>query len=99
DERLRVDCVLGQGAFATVYQATNLTNSHKLILKVQKPSNPWEFYINTELNVRVEPRARHLYNQLHAAHLYSDGSVLIGELHNCGTLLSCSVFLMFTRVM
>ncbi|KAK2846292.1 hypothetical protein Q7C36_011146 [Tachysurus vachellii] len=88
DERLRVDCVLGQGAFATVYQATNLTNSHKLILKVQKPSNPWEFYINTQLNVRVEPRARHLYNRLHAAHLYSNGSVLIGELHNCGTLLN-----------
>ncbi|XP_060769495.1 mitotic checkpoint serine/threonine-protein kinase BUB1 isoform X2 [Neoarius graeffei] len=103
-ECLRVDCVVGQGAFATVYQATDLSTSHKLILKVcseniessscvlpaqvQKPSNPWEFYINTQLNARVEPRARHLYNQLHAAHLFTNGSVLIGELHNCGTLLN-----------
>lgn len=34
DECLRVDCVVGQGAFATVYQATNLSTSHKFILKV-----------------------------------------------------------------
>lgn len=34
DECLRVDRVVGQGAFATVYQATNLNTSHKLILKV-----------------------------------------------------------------
>ncbi|MCJ8749848.1 hypothetical protein PDJAM_G00192300 [Pangasius djambal] len=87
DVCVRVDCVVGQGAFATVYQATDLNTSHKLILKVQKPSNPWEFYINAQLNTRVEPRARHLYNQLHAAHLFSNGSVLLGELHTCGTLL------------
>ncbi|XP_058249157.1 mitotic checkpoint serine/threonine-protein kinase BUB1 isoform X2 [Hemibagrus wyckioides] len=88
DDHLRVDCVLGHGAFATVYQATNLDNSHKLILKVQKPSKPWEFYINTQLDVRVEASARHLYNQLYAAHVFNNGSVLIGELHNCGTLLN-----------
>ncbi|KAK6297273.1 hypothetical protein J4Q44_G00318560 [Coregonus suidteri] len=51
---LRVDCILGQGAFATVYQATDLTTSEKRFLKVQKPANP----------------------------------VLLGELHNCGTLLN-----------
>ncbi|XP_036438407.1 mitotic checkpoint serine/threonine-protein kinase BUB1 [Colossoma macropomum] len=88
EESLRVDFVLGQGAFATVYQATNLTTSDKLILKVQKPPNPWEFYINSQLDGRVQPRARHLFNQLHSAHLFTNGSVLVGELHNCGTLLS-----------
>ncbi|KAI5625020.1 mitotic checkpoint serine/threonine-protein kinase BUB1 isoform X1, partial [Silurus asotus] len=88
DKCLRVDGVVGQGAFATVYQATELDTSHKLILKVQKPSSPWEFYINTQLDWRVEPHARHLYHQLHAAHLFSNGSVLLGELHTCGTLLN-----------
>merc|ERR1740128_275988 len=50
-ESFRVDFVLGQGAFATVYQATNLTTSEKLFLKVQKPANPWEYYINVQLNL------------------------------------------------
>ncbi|XP_066534081.1 mitotic checkpoint serine/threonine-protein kinase BUB1 [Hoplias malabaricus] len=87
EETLRVDFVLGQGAFATVYQATHLSTSRKLILKVQKPANPWEFYINTQLNARLEPRERPLFNQLHSAHLFSNGSVLLGEPHTCGTLL------------
>lgn len=32
---LRVDCVLGEGAFATVYQATDLETSEKMVLKVR----------------------------------------------------------------
>lgn len=35
-ESLRVDFVLGQGAFATVYQATNLMTTQKLFLKVTR---------------------------------------------------------------
>lgn len=85
---LRVDCVLGQGAFATVYQATDLTTSEKMILKVQKPANPWEFYINTQLNARLQPSVRHLFSNIHSAHFFQNGSVLLGELHNCGTLLN-----------
>ncbi|XP_055042619.2 mitotic checkpoint serine/threonine-protein kinase BUB1 isoform X1 [Misgurnus anguillicaudatus] len=87
-QSLRVDFILGQGAFATVYQATNLTSTQKLCLKVQKPANPWEFYIDSQLNIRLEPGVRHLFNTLYSAHLFNNGSVLIGELHNCGTLLS-----------
>ncbi|XP_039522130.1 mitotic checkpoint serine/threonine-protein kinase BUB1 isoform X1 [Pimephales promelas] len=87
-ESLRVDFVLGQGAFATVYQATNLMTSRKLFLKVQKPANPWEFYMDRQLNARLQPSVRHLFNTIYSAHLFSNGSVLIGELHNCGTLLS-----------
>lgn len=62
-EPLRVDFVLGQGAFATVYQATNLMTTQKLFLKVQKPANPWEFYIDCQLNKRLQPSERHLYNR------------------------------------
>lgn len=87
-ESLRVDFVLGQGAFATVYQATNLMSSQKLFLKVQKPANPWEFYMDSQLNARLQPSVRHLFNTIYSAHLFTNGSVLIGELHNCGTLLS-----------
>ncbi|XP_051952175.1 mitotic checkpoint serine/threonine-protein kinase BUB1-like [Xyrauchen texanus] len=87
-ESLRVDFVLGQGAFATVYQATNLMTTQKLFLKVQKPANPWEFYIDGQLNGRLQPSVRHLFNTIFTAHLFTNGSVLIGELHNCGTLLS-----------
>ncbi|CAK6969581.1 mitotic checkpoint serine/threonine-protein kinase BUB1 [Scomber scombrus] len=85
---LRVDCFLGQGAFATVYQATEPTTSEKMVIKVQKPANPWEFYINTLLDARLQPDVRHLYSSIRSAHLFNNGSVLLGKLHNYGTLLN-----------
>ncbi|XP_035850966.1 mitotic checkpoint serine/threonine-protein kinase BUB1 isoform X4 [Sander lucioperca] len=85
---LRVDCVLGEGAFATVYQGTDLQTSEKVMLKVQKPANPWEFYINTQLDARLPCTVRHLYSSIRSAHLFHNGSVLLGELHNYGTLLN-----------
>ncbi|XP_023134992.2 mitotic checkpoint serine/threonine-protein kinase BUB1 isoform X1 [Amphiprion ocellaris] len=85
---LRVDCILGEGAFATVYQATNPMTSERTVLKVQKPANPWEFYINTQLDVRLQPDIRHFYSSIRSAHLFSNGSVLLTELHNYGTLLN-----------
>lgn len=85
---LRVDAVLGKGAFATVYQATDPVTSAKAVLKVQQPANPWEFYIHTQLDARLEPRLRHLYARVSSAHLFHNGSVLLGELHNYGTLLN-----------
>ncbi|XP_070782386.1 mitotic checkpoint serine/threonine-protein kinase BUB1 [Enoplosus armatus] len=85
---LRVDCVLGEGAFATVYQATDPVTSERMVLKVQKPANPWEFHINTQLDARLQPDVRHLYSNLRSAHLFRNGSVLLGELHNYGTLLN-----------
>ncbi|KAJ8418313.1 hypothetical protein AAFF_G00140220 [Aldrovandia affinis] len=88
EKSLHVDSILGQGAFATVYQATDPINSNKLVLKVQKPANPWEFYINSQLNQRLQPSVRHLFNNLYSAHLFQNGSVLLGELHSCGTLLN-----------
>lgn len=59
-------------------------------LQVQKPSNPWEFYINSCLDARLQPAVRHLFSRIHSAHLFQDGSVMLGELHKYGTLLVCS---------
>lgn len=55
--------------------------------QVQKPANPWEFYIDTQLDARLQPGVRHLYSSVRSAHLFSNGSVLLGELHRYGTLL------------
>nr|XP_057932059.1 mitotic checkpoint serine/threonine-protein kinase BUB1 isoform X2 [Doryrhamphus excisus] len=85
---LRVDRVLGKGAFATVYQATNPESSEQMVLKVQKPSNPWEFYINTQLDARLPPHTRRLYGRVHSAHLFTNGSILMADLHHYGTLLN-----------
>ncbi|KAM8847389.1 mitotic checkpoint serine/threonine-protein kinase BUB1 isoform 1-T1 [Synchiropus picturatus] len=84
---LCVDCILGEGAFAKVFQATDLMTSQKMVLKVQKPANPWEFYIQTQLDARLPAPERHLFARMSAAHMFDNGSVLLGDLHNCGTLL------------
>ncbi|XP_058691746.1 mitotic checkpoint serine/threonine-protein kinase BUB1 [Poecile atricapillus] len=88
-----VDCLVGEGAFAQVYQASildasNPRNNQKVIFKVQKPANPWEFYIATQLLERLSPSVRHLYIHFYSAHFFPNGSVLVGELHNYGTLLN-----------
>ncbi|NWR43794.1 BUB1 kinase, partial [Regulus satrapa] len=88
-----VDCLVGEGAFAQVYQASildasNPRNNQKVIFKVQKPANPWEFYIATQLLERLNPSVHHLYIHFYSAHFFSNGSILVGELHNYGTLLN-----------
>ncbi|XP_027559940.1 mitotic checkpoint serine/threonine-protein kinase BUB1 [Neopelma chrysocephalum] len=88
-----VDCLVGEGAFAQVYQASlldasNPRNNQKVVFKVQKPANPWEFYIATQLLERLDPGLHHLYTRFYSAHLFRNGSILVGELHNYGTLLN-----------
>ncbi|XP_075781985.1 mitotic checkpoint serine/threonine-protein kinase BUB1 [Pelodiscus sinensis] len=88
-----VDCLLGEGAFAHVYQASvldthNPKNNQKVILKVQKPANPWEFYIASQLMERLKQSVRHLYIQFYSAHFFQNGSILVGELYSYGTLLN-----------
>ncbi|XP_013916268.1 PREDICTED: mitotic checkpoint serine/threonine-protein kinase BUB1 [Thamnophis sirtalis] len=88
-----IDCLLGEGAFAQVYQASvldmdNSKNNHKVILKIQKPASPWEFYIAAQLTERLKPHMHHLCIQFHGAHFFRNGSVLIGELYSYGTLLN-----------
>ncbi|NWS68445.1 BUB1 kinase, partial [Crotophaga sulcirostris] len=88
-----VDCLVGEGAFAHVYQASSLhpnnpKNSQKVTFKVQKPANPWEFYIATQLVERLNPSIRHLYIHFHSAHFFQNGSILVGEFYSYGTLLN-----------
>ncbi|XP_061481523.1 mitotic checkpoint serine/threonine-protein kinase BUB1 isoform X2 [Rhineura floridana] len=88
-----VDCLLGEGAFAHVYQASvldmdNTKNNRKVILKVQKPASPWEFYIAAQLTERLKPSARHLFIRFYSAHFFHNGSILVGELYSYGTLLN-----------
>ncbi|KAM9017275.1 mitotic checkpoint serine/threonine-protein kinase BUB1 [Ara ararauna] len=88
-----VDCLVGEGAFAQVYQASildasNPRNNQKVIFKVQKPANPWEFYIATQLGERLDPSIHHLYIHFYSAHFFQNGSILVGELYNYGTLLN-----------
>lgn len=88
-----IDRLLGEGAFAQVYEVTHGdvkdTNSkQKFILKVQKPANPWEFYIGTQLMERLKPSVRHLFIKFYSAHFFQDGSVLVGDLYSYGTLLN-----------
>ncbi|NXH19553.1 BUB1 kinase, partial [Bucco capensis] len=88
-----VECLAGEGAFSQVYQASildasNPKNNQKVIFKVQKPANPWEFYIATQLVERLNPSIHHLYIHFYSAHFFQNGSILVGELYNCGTLLS-----------
>ncbi|MBN3317829.1 BUB1 kinase, partial [Atractosteus spatula] len=88
DAPYQIDCVLGEGAFATVYQVSGLSKAKKLVFKVLKSTSPWEFYIDRQLNERLQPSVRHLYNSLCSAHIFQNGSILMGELYSCGTLLN-----------
>lgn len=56
-------------------------------LQVQKPGNPWEFYIGTQLMERLKPSMRHMFIKFYSAHFFQNGSVLVGDLYSYGTLL------------
>ncbi|KAK2161830.1 hypothetical protein NP493_1557g00022 [Ridgeia piscesae] len=97
DKTYQVDCLLGEGAYAKVYQATMLDMGtadegvHK-VLKVQKPACRWEFYIVTELQQRLSDLNSHIdvtpsVMSIDRAYFYRDGSCLVSDLHKYGTLL------------
>ncbi|XP_072102981.1 mitotic checkpoint serine/threonine-protein kinase BUB1 isoform X2 [Mobula birostris] len=96
NEVYQVSYLLGEGSFAHVYQASvldmnnlsDLKNQQKVSLKVQKISNPWEFYIDTQLSERLKPTFRSLYNTIHSGHFFNNGCILVGELYSFGTLLN-----------
>ncbi|XP_053444950.1 mitotic checkpoint serine/threonine-protein kinase BUB1 [Nycticebus coucang] len=85
--------LLGEGAFAQVYEVTqgdvnDPKNKQKFVLKVQKPAHCWEFYIGTQLMERLKPTVQHMFMKFYSAHLFQNGSVLVGELYSYGTLLN-----------
>nr|DBA26996.1 TPA: hypothetical protein GDO54_011180 [Pyxicephalus adspersus] len=75
-QSFHVEHLLGEGAFAQVYQAsildTKTQHNPKVILKVQKPAKPWEFYIGTQISQRISPELRHLFISFHAAHIFQN---------------------------
>ncbi|KAM8945490.1 mitotic checkpoint serine/threonine-protein kinase BUB1 [Pelodytes ibericus] len=84
-----IDNLLGKGAFASVFQASVLESAKlKVVLKVQKPAKPWEFYIGAQITERINPVLRHLYIGFHHVHIFQNGSVLVGDLYSCGSLLN-----------
>ncbi|XP_038065945.1 uncharacterized protein LOC119736026 [Patiria miniata] len=104
DEWYTIDKVTGEGAFAKIYQASVLTlhtadfsnplsgENDKLVLKVQKPACPWEFYISRTLHERldsirnpVDVRASVMY--ANNMHVFPDGSCLVTKHHRNLTLL------------
>ncbi|XP_037383733.1 mitotic checkpoint serine/threonine-protein kinase BUB1 [Talpa occidentalis] len=91
--QIYVEYLLGEGAFAQVYEVTyrnvnDTKNKQNYVLKVQKPANPWEFYIGTQLMERLKPSMRHMFIKFHSAHFFQNGSILVGDLYSYGTLLN-----------
>ncbi|XP_063883652.1 uncharacterized protein LOC135112755 [Scylla paramamosain] len=96
----------GEGAYAKVYRAItmdplNVTmmpsdddedEEHQVILKVQKPACPWEFYICHELRQRLKASmySEGILNSIMKSdrgYFFSSGSVLVNQYHAFGTLL------------
>ncbi|XP_072166979.1 uncharacterized protein [Diadema setosum] len=92
---------VGEGAFATIYlagclDAQDITDldyeDRKVVLKVQRPPCPWEFYIVKELHARLsrlpsQVDVRPCLMSADCAHVYADSSCLVTEYHRNGTLL------------
>ncbi|XP_034352743.1 mitotic checkpoint serine/threonine-protein kinase BUB1 isoform X2 [Arvicanthis niloticus] len=88
-----VNHLLGEGAFAQVFEAIHgdlkdTKSKQKCILKVQRPANSWEFYIGMQLMERLKPEVHHMFIKFYSAHLFQNGSILVGELYSYGTLLN-----------
>ncbi|XP_031227703.1 mitotic checkpoint serine/threonine-protein kinase BUB1 isoform X2 [Mastomys coucha] len=88
-----VNHLLGEGAFAQVFEAIHgdvrdTKCKQKCILKVQRPANSWEFYIGMQLMERLKPEVHHMFIKFYSAHLFQNGSILVGELYSYGTLLN-----------
>ncbi|MPC84505.1 Mitotic checkpoint serine/threonine-protein kinase BUB1 [Portunus trituberculatus] len=96
----------GEGAYAKVFRAItvdalNVTvmpydeeedDEQQVILKVQKPAFPWEFYICHELRQRLKASkcSQRILNSVmkcDRGYFFSNGSALVNKYHAFGTLL------------
>ncbi|XP_042868187.1 uncharacterized protein LOC122250695 isoform X3 [Penaeus japonicus] len=64
----------------------------QMILKIQKPSCPWEFYICHELRERLKAQDAALnmldsVMRINRGYFYSNGSILVNQYHKYGTML------------
>uniref|UniRef100_UPI00358F1D01 uncharacterized protein isoform X3 n=1 Tax=Myxine glutinosa TaxID=7769 RepID=UPI00358F1D01 len=95
----QVHNLVGEGAFAKVYGATQIQTknpnqrSQIVVLKVQQRSCAWEFYIYQKLAQRLAPTDLPIFMSVHSAHMFSKGSVLVGDMYNFGSLLDVANWL------
>ncbi|XP_064100488.1 mitotic checkpoint serine/threonine-protein kinase BUB1-like [Macrobrachium nipponense] len=67
-------------------------DEHQIILKLQKPSWPWEFYICHELRSRLKAKQYKTdvldsIMRVNRGYFFTNGSILVNEYHKHGTLL------------
>lgn len=67
-------------------------DEHQMILKLQKPSWPWEFYICHELRSRLKAQEYKTdvldsMMRVNRGYFFTNGSILVNEYHKHGTLL------------
>ncbi|XP_046394845.1 uncharacterized protein LOC124162375 isoform X2 [Ischnura elegans] len=80
--------VIGQGSYAKIYKGYSAKWKKMVALKVQKPACPWEFYISNEINSRVTDHLmKNSFMNVKEASIFNDGSVLISDYMEHGTLL------------
>lgn len=64
----------------------------QMILKIQKPSCPWEFYICHELRERLKAENASInmldsVMRINRGYFYNNGSILVNQYHKYGTIL------------
>ncbi|KAI8359140.1 kinase-like domain-containing protein [Blakeslea trispora] len=89
-DKLHVIKKIGQGGMAQIYLVQHTVQlSSVYVLKVQKPPHPWEYYILSQLQQRLnhhQVTGFHLI-QLHAFYRFTDVSFLLIDYLRYGSLL------------
>lgn len=90
-ETFRVEALRGEGGFAKVYSAAwEGGEEERCVLKVQRPSNDWEWYVLGEVGRRVaavRPDLAPSYMSAARCFTYRDGTILVSRLAPLGSLL------------
>ncbi|KAJ7558034.1 hypothetical protein O6H91_04G022800 [Diphasiastrum complanatum] len=77
---------IGEGAFARVYQAYDDDSESTVVLKVQKPPCPWEFYVYRQLDKRIPKEERNNFGYAWQMDVYADFSIMVADYGQHGTL-------------
>nr|CAD7258131.1 unnamed protein product [Timema shepardi] len=89
NECYTLDSILGEGAYAKVYKASNFNNKKEVALKIQSSSCAWEFYICQEIRRRLGECPQALsFMMIESAYVFTNYSVLVTEVAPYGNLLS-----------
>nr|CAD7392640.1 unnamed protein product [Timema cristinae] len=89
NECYTLDSILGEGAYAKVYKASNFNNKKEVALKIQSSSCAWEFYICQEIRRRLGDCPQALsFMLMESAYVFTNYSVLVTEVAPYGNLLS-----------